>query len=209
MSGIVGQNTLSGSGLIKSPAGGGAWNFIKKITVTSSTATVAFVNGTSDVVLDSTYQTYIFTFNNYQPASNGDTLSVNFSTDTGSNYNATKTTTVIRAVHQEDDGGPALSYDPGDQDLAQATGIQRLTENTGSGSDECAAGYMWLFNPASTTFVKHFLAETQNYRHENKSENQYVAGYLNTASAIDAVRFGASTNTNIGVCEICLYGISK
>ena len=210
MSGIVGQNTLGGSGLVKSPEGGGAWNFIKNITITSDTATASFVNGTSDVVLDSTYKTYVFTITNYQSAGNGDTLSVNFSTDTGSNYNATKTTSLFRAKHGEDDSPAEVAYDARSQDLYESTDIVRLNENGGNGSDESVSGFLWLFDPSNTTFLKHFWARVSSYNKDDNQEDIFTHGYCNTTDAVDAVQFGSSVGfTNIGACEISLYGISN
>ena len=43
---------------------GGAMTFIKKLTASSS-ATLSFVNGASSVVLDNTYKSYLFVYNNY------------------------------------------------------------------------------------------------------------------------------------------------
>ena len=42
---------------------GGSMTFIKKLTASGS-ANLTFVNGSSDVVFDSTYKEYIFTFKN-------------------------------------------------------------------------------------------------------------------------------------------------
>ena len=98
MSGIIAQNTLDNSGLIKSPAGGGAWNFISKQTASSS-GDLSFTSG-----IDSTYREYMFTFNNMHPATFNVQFQFNFSIDSGSNYNVTKTTTIWKARHSEDDG---------------------------------------------------------------------------------------------------------
>ena len=98
MSGIIAQNTLDGSGLIKSPEGGGVWNFIKTLTASAS-SDLSFVDGTDDVVLDSTYKTYVFTFNNIHPATDSTSFTFNISIDGGSNNNVTKTTTFFRTQH--------------------------------------------------------------------------------------------------------------
>ena len=210
MSGIVAQNTLDNTGLIKSPAGGGAWNFIKNITITSSTATASFVNGTSDVVLDSTYKTYVFTITNFHPENNGNPLSVNFSTDTGSNYNATKTTSLFLARHDEDDSPADVAYDSRSQDLAESTGIQPLTENSGADADQSVSGVLWLFDPSNTTFLKHFWCQVHSCNKDNIAQNIFTSGYCNTTDAVDAVQFGADIgSSNIGACEISLYGISN
>jgi len=206
MSGIIAQNTLDNSGLIKSPAGGGAWNFIKKLTASAS-ADLSFVDGTDDVVLDSTYKEYVFTFNNIHPATDNVSFGFNGSTDSGSNYNVTKTTTVFSAYHDEADSATDLGYRSG-EDLAQSTAFQNFQTNYGNGNDESGVGTLHLFNPSSTTFVKHFISVSQNYHSADYTINPYVAGYFNTTSAIDAIQFKMASD-NIDAGDICLYGISS
>ena len=183
---------------------GGAMTFIKKLTASSSSA-LSFVDGSSDVVLDNTYKEYIFHFNNIHPATDNVYFTVGFrygSTD----YDATKTTSFFRAYHLEDDSGTALEYRAA-EDLAQATGFQRLTEGTGSDSDQSCSGYLHLFNPSSTTFVKHFIASINSSHAANLSENNFIAGYCNVTAAIDAVQFKMSSG-NIDSGDIVLYGIN-
>ena len=136
---------------------GGAMTFIKKITA-SADATISFVNGTSDVVLDSTYKEYFFTFTNIHGATDDKALTVGFR-DGSTAYDATKTTNFFRAYNEENDSANALAYGGG-QDLAQGTGFQFLGVDAGTDNDQSTSGYMYLFNPSSTTFVKHFLAVT-------------------------------------------------
>ena len=184
----------------------GSWVFIKKLTA-SSDSTISFVDGTSDVVLDDTYKEYVFTFNNIHPENEGDGVkfSFNFSVDTGSNYNVAKTTSVFRAYHNESDAS-GLGYRTG-SDLAQGTGFQELGDDINAGDgDECTSGYLHLFDPSSTTFVKHFIA-SNNIHSTGQTKNFYTAGYGNTTSAVDAVQFKMSAD-NIDAGDICLYGIS-
>ena len=177
---------------------------IKTITA-SSDATISFVDGSSDVVLDSTYPIYMFKFINIHPATNTVYFQFNMSIDSGSNYNVTKTTTFFRARHQEDDGGSALEYRTAD-DLAQSTSDQRLNVRLGNGNDESFSGELTLFNPSSTTFVKHFISKSNEYGDNDQSDNHFVAGYGNTTSAVDAVQFKMSSG-NIDAGTIKLYGI--
>ena len=205
MSGIVAQNINRQSGLIKAPAGGGSWTFIKKLTA-SGDDDLSFVNGTSDVVLDSTYKEYIFYFNNLHPSDDDKHLEMNVSVDTGSNYNVAKTTTMFLANHSEADAFTTFSYLTS-LDSAQATGIQHLTENTGNDNDQSCSGYLHLFDPGSTTFVKHFIAMIHNCRGSNQTaESYYTAGYANTTSAVDAIQFSFSADEIQGG-SISLYGI--
>jgi len=207
MSGIIAQNTLDGSGLIKSPEGGGAWNFIKKLTA-SGDADLSFVNGASDVVLDSTYKTYVFTFNNIHPETDSTDFGFNISIDSGSNYNVTKTTTFFRTQHYESGTSGVVEYLTGN-DIAEGTGEQFLHQGSGMGTDnvQCIAGYMYLFDPSSTTFVKHFISTTINVNASDRCREAFLGGYANTTSAVDALRF-KMTSGNIDLGDICLYGIS-
>jgi len=182
---------------------GGSMVFIKKLTASSS-STLSFVNGTSDVVLDSTYKEYLFTFNNIHPVDNSVQFLVNFR-DGGTDYDATKTTTFFNAEHAEAGSTTGVSYITA-QDLAQGTGFQPLTVDTGNRSDESVSGYLHFFNPSSTTFVKHFIARTNNYVSNNYSEDSFIAGYCNTTTAIDGVQFKFASG-NIDSGDICLYGI--
>ena len=208
MSGIIAQNTLDGSGLIKAPEGGGAWNFIKKLTA-SGDADLSFVNGTDDVVLDSTYKTYVLTFKNIHGSDDVDiNFEVNFSTDTGSNYNVTKTSTHWYPYHGEGGGGGALHYaSQAGFDCAQETSVQVISTEMGNANDENVSGYMYLFDPSNTTFVKHFMSVVQGITYHEYCKNQTVTGYCNTTSAVDAVQFTLSAGT-IDLGDICLYGIS-
>ena len=183
---------------------GGSMVFIKKLTASSS-SDLSFVNGASDVVLDSTYKEYIFIFNNLHFSDDACNFKLNFR-DGGSSYDATKTSTFFRAQHSEDGGTSNLAYQTG-RDVANGTGDQTVAENIGVDGDESLNGFMHLFNPSSTTFVKHFLVQTQYYQTNNYSENVFVAGYCNVTAAIDAVKFDASAGT-IDTGTITLYGIN-
>jgi len=183
----------------------GSMVFIKKLTASSS-ATLSFVHGTDGVVLDNTYKEYVFTFNNIHPSANQPDFQFNFSIDGGSNYNVTKTTTTFYAIHSENDATTGLAYNAS-FDLAQSTAYQGLVGSLGNTSDESVSGIFRLFNPSSTVFVKHYITENQYYNNNTYSQIYYGAGYGNTTSAIDAIRFQMSSG-NIDSGDICLYGIA-
>ena len=205
MSGIIAQNTLDNSGLVKAPEGGGAWNFIKKLTASAS-GDLSFVDGTSDVVLDSTYKEYLFTFKDIHPATNNQDIQFNTSVDGGSNYNVTKTSSNVQVQHDEADTDTALQYNT-DRDLAQGTGAQRFSLQIGNGNDECVAGYLHIFNPSSTTFVKHFISRVNGYNGSDYSQDFHTAGYMNTTSAVDAIQFSFQSG-NIDAGVIKMYGVT-
>ena len=177
---------------------------IKTLTASSS-ATLSFVHGSSDVVLDSTYPIYKFEFINMHPATNSVLFQFNLSTDSGSNYNVAKTTTAFAAQHKEDDSSTALSYDTG-EDLANGTGFQSFLSNIGNLDNESASGEMFLYSPSSTIFVKHFTSRVNHHHSEDISVDCYIAGYGNTQSAVNAIRFKFSSG-NIDAGKIKLYGI--
>jgi hypothetical protein len=183
----------------------GAMTHIKTLTASSS-ATLSFVHGSSDVVLDSTYPIYLFKFINCHPSANADFV-FNASADTGSNYNVTKTTTFFHAQHNEAGNYTNLAYQSGN-DVAQGTGNQTLSRKIATGNDDATSGEMYLFNPSSTTFVKHFMSRlkaNQNISAQYNSDN-FGAGYLNTTSAVDAIQFKFASG-NIDAGTIKLYGI--
>ena len=206
MSGIVAQNVGRPSGLIKAAAagGGGTWVEIKSLTA-SGDGDLSFVDGTDDVVLDSTYPIYVFTFNNIHPQNDDVEFGFNGSTDTGSNYNVAKTTTNFNAYHDEADSATDVGYRTG-EDLAQSTAVQRFQIDYGADADQVGCGYLHLFNPSSTTYVKHFLSRTTNYHAGDYAIDCYVGGYFNTTSAVDAIQFSMSSG-NIDSGKIKLFGI--
>jgi len=166
----------------------------------SSSSSINFTSG-----IDSTYKEYIFYFVNIHPATNDVSFVFNLSADSGSNYNVTKTTTFFRARHKEDGSSSALEYRTS-QDLAQGTGTQQLA-GSGNDNDQSISGTLTLFNPSSTTFVKHFIATNNACDEGNGSRNNFIAGYANTTSAIDAVQFTFASG-NIDSGQILLFGLN-
>ena len=183
----------------------GSMTFIKKLTASSS-ATLSFVDGASGVVLDDTYKEYLFTFNNMHPSASNSYFQFNMSTDGGSNYNVAKTTTWFQAYHFENDGGAGLGYNAS-RDLAQGTGYQDISTTMTTDNDLSLSGQMELFNPSSTTFVKHFIIRANHMTDNPASNDSYCAGYGNTTSAVNAISFRMNTG-NIDAGDICLYGIA-
>ena len=184
----------------------GSMVFIKKLTA-SSDGTLSFVDGASDVVFDSTYKEYLFTFNNVHPATDAAALTFNGSDDDSSHsYDVTKTTSYFYAFQNEAGNSTNLVYDAS-QDLAQATGFQNLAASIGSDNDQGLSGSLRIFNPSSTTFVKHFIGETHISSHEDLALHFFIGGYFNTTADITAIQFKMSSG-NIDAGDICLYGIN-
>ena len=190
-----------------SDSAAGSLRLIKTLTASSS-STLSFVNGSSDVVLDSTYKEYLFILNNIHPSDNAVAFQFNGSADTGSNYNATKTTTFFQSYSEEDGGSASFGYDTG-SDLAQSTSFQNFTSgSSANNNDDCLAATVKLFNPSSTTFVKHFLidASTINSSSDPNITRNHISGYFNTSSAIDAIQFKFASGT-IDAGTIQLFGV--
>ena len=202
MSGIIAQNVGRHTGLVKAcSGGGGSWNLIQT-QIASTSSDISFTSG-----IDSTYDEYIFKFITLHPSAAAHAnFNMNFSIDGGSNWNVTKTTTLFRTYHAEDNSAAALLYQT-EFDLAQATGDQMLyAYGAGDTADLCWGGYMHLFAPSDKTFVKQFFSEISgtdgNYEHHH-----FSSGYGNTTSAIDGAIFRMSSGT-IDAGQISLFGIS-
>ena len=197
-SGANGLTTIGPSSMI----------LIKTLTASSS-ATLSFVDGTSDVVLDNTYPIYKFVFTNVHPATDDVEFQFNGSDDDSSHsYNITKTTTFYQSQQSEAGDYTSFAYLTGN-DLAQGTGFQDLGRRIGNDNDQCASGELWLFNPSSTTYVKHFMSRTNNA--QTISSTQYagdcfMGGYFNTTADITAIQFKFDSG-NIDAGTIKLYGI--
>ena len=194
------NNSMSAITSTPSGVGGGSMALISTQTASGSSA-ISFTSG-----IDSTYKKYIFKFTDIHPASDNVTFQVGFR-DGSTDYDATKTTTFFRTYHYEGgDNSAALEYTAA-QDLAQSTNFQNLSEGTGNDNDQCVAGILHLFDPSSTTFVKHFICETNNIHADNASYRWNVAGYINTTTAIDGIQFKMTTG-NIDSGTFKLYGVS-
>jgi hypothetical protein len=166
----------------------------------SNSASISFTSG-----LDSTYKAYKFVFSSIHPATDDANFMFNMSTDSGSNYNVTKTTTFFNAYHNEAGNDTILAYD-NSEDLAQSTAFQNIIYRIGNDNDQSGSGSITIFNPSSTTYVKHFIANTSTYRGIDYNYNLFIAGYGNTTSAVDAIQFKMSSG-NIDAGTIYLYGI--
>ena len=164
----------------------------------SSSASLSFTSG-----IDSTYKEYIFKFYEINAASNVVDFSFQCSTDGGSNYNMTMTTTFFRAWHYANDTDSGLAYQDA-RDQAQGTAFQQLAFSSGNQAKGCMVGELHLFNPSSTTYIKNFYSRT-NVHTNAYSVDSYAAGYINTALAIDEVSFKMSSGNFDGTIK--MYGI--
>jgi len=200
-----GGNTLftsNGSGVVSSVNSGlaGAGPVLISTTTASDSATLNITSG-----IDGTYDKYMIVFINVGGATNNTHFQFNGSTDGGSNYNVTKTTTFFEATHDESGGSAEVAYAPA-WDLAQGTGYQPLGVGLGNDADENINGCLYLFSPSSTTYVKQFYCTSSGNWHINGEKNSFIAGYMNTTSAVNAVSFNFASG-NIAAGTFKLYGV--
>ena len=197
----------SGADDLEATFSGGNMVFIKKLTSDGSDDDLTFVNGASDVVLDSTYKEYLFIFNQIHPETDAANLEFNGSDDTSSHsYNITKTTNTFEAYNNEA-GSSDAAIGAGPRDLAQSTAFQEIAYSIGNDNDQCTSGYLHLFNPSNTTFVKHFVSMSSHSGDSDYVTHLGVGGYFNTTAAITAIQFKMSAD-EIQAGTITLYGIN-
>ena len=199
----VGGNTLwssNGSGVLSSINRGiGGIDPLISTTTASNTANIAFT-------LTSDFKEYIFKFINLNPATDNVQFQFQVSTDNGSSYNITTTSTFFTAWHNENDSNQALSYTAA-QDQAQGTGYQTLFWSLGGDADESGSGELHLFNPTSTTFVKGYYSRLSGMGDSPMAMDLFTGGYFNTTTALNAINFKMSSG-NIDAGKIKMYGIA-
>jgi hypothetical protein len=194
------NNSLSEISSLPASISGGGMTLISEQTASSS-ASLSFTSG-----IDSTYDSYVFKFINLHPQNDGRNFKFQFSTDGGSTYTVNMTTTFFNAIHSEDDTSYAqLQYETA-LDVAQSYPAD-LIGAIGFDNDENLCGTFQLFNPSSTTFVKHFISRISSSHDFPMANDNFVGGYANTTSAINGIKFNFSTG-NIDSGVIKLYGIS-
>ena len=181
-------------------AGGGTLVLLSTQTASAS-ANISFTTG-----IDSTYDEYIFKFINIHSSIDDTDITFQASTNGGSSYGVTITTTNFQSYHFESDA-TGLSYETV-YDLAQSTSYQILNHSIGTDNDQSASGTLHLFSPSNTTFVKHFIYRGDCYHAADLNIDANIAGYFNTTSAINAIDFKMSSG-NIDAGTIKMYGVAK
>ena len=179
---------------------GGQLILLETQTLSSAASTVSFTSN-----IDSTYNSYIFRFYDVHPATNSQNFTFQTDTGTNTNYNQTVTGTFFYADHSEGDASNGVAYNGG-RDTEQATGFIQIAQEVGNDNDQSCAGTLELFNPASTTFTKHFMARTSCYLGGDFAQDTFLSGYFNTTTAITRLQFKfASFNIDAGTFK--MYGV--
>jgi len=199
---IVTYNNRSIANISAIPGTAKSLIHIKTLTASSS-STLSFLNGSDDVVFDSTYPVYIFKYIGIHPATQSN-FSFQVDTGTNTNYNQTITSSSYYAEHSEGDS-TGLSYFAA-TDQAQGTGFQMISHNPGTDNDSNSSGTLTIFNPSSSTFVKHFIGDSNCTNGSATSHRNFVAGYINTTTALTRVQFKFASG-NIDAGTIKLYGL--
>ena len=196
---ISNGTTLLDAGALDSGVATGSMTLLSTLTA-NNTATLDFTSG-----INSTYKEYIFKFINIHPSTNDEDLTFQVDTGTNTNYNQTITSTAFQVFHGEDGNNGALAY-KADRDQIQATAFQPICQDIGNGNDESGSGHLHLFNPSSSSFVKHFVGLVTNVYSGDAAIQIYSAGYINTATAITRIRFKMSSgNFDQGIIK--MYGV--
>ena len=196
---VANNQSLTAITALPSAVSGGAMTLLETQTASGS-ATISFTSN-----IDDTYDEYVFKFYDIHPSAADHNFQVGFR-DGSTAYDATKTTTFFRSVHRENAGLGQIDYQTG-SDLAQSTSAQTLAVTLDDANDSSLCGTLQLFAPSSTTFVKHFIARTQEVLYDSTSQEAYMAGYCNVTAAIDGVQFSMSSG-NIDAGTFKMYGVT-
>ena len=184
----------------------GALTFIKDVTV-SGASNATILHGSSSVVFDSTYPVYLIKYINVF-SSTGQNIAMNFTTN-GTDWNLNQVTTAWVSEHSENDSDVARMDYSESYDKAGSTDQVVFNINKGgleNASDASASGQMYIFNPSSTTFVKHFISRANSLSEYPGSTDNFVSGYINSTSAVTGIRFHVvSSGTLSGT--FLLYGL--
>ena len=196
--------TSNGSGVLSgvNSAFGSAQVLLSTTTVSTAVASISFTSG-----IDSTYKEYVFDWINIKSATAGSNWEFQVNTSGQTGYDEPTTSTLFRAYNGES-GTYGLGYITTD-DQANGTAYQRLIEGGGleSGADASTVGWLKLYDPASTTYVKNYIIRSRQMKVGGPwSIDNFAGGYFNVTGAITEIDFKFSSG-NISGGIIKMYGI--
>ena len=177
--------------------------FISTGTASGTPATISFTG------IDDTYNEYEFHFVNIhaQTAAKNFGFQVNDSGDEGGGFDESYiTSSYFVAYNNEAGSDAALSYSSS-HDQAQGQAYQTIFHNMDVENKDGCSGILTLYAPASTTYVKHFVARLNGTHHTSEyTMDSHTAGYINDTTAITEISFKMSAD-NIDAGSIHMYGV--
>ena len=176
-------------------AGGGMWTKIKHQTITSDTDAMDFVDGTSDVVIDDTYDYYLIHFRNAVLGTADKKLLVEISTDTGSTWKTSGYKSFAYAAAFTSGQTARVAYSD------SMTVMNSVTTTAGEG----VAGYILFTTPALAIKPLCSYNVTMGTNDYDDGYNWTGGGKYDTATAWDGIRFESSSGT-ITTLQATLYG---
>ena len=174
------------------------------VLLSSQTASADSAVTFNSSLITSTYKIYHFRFYNINPVTNNRMFQFAASTDNGSSYGVTKTSGGFYCYHGESDGTPVLTFNT-DLNNPSDTNAQPIAHSLGSAADESGSGEMYLFNPSSTTYAKHYISRCHSYGASEQERDTFIGGYLNTTTAINNIKFEMASGDMDGTVK--LWGI--
>ena len=177
-----------GAGTLSNVNAGFAYNLrLISTQVAGGEDSIDFTTG-----IDSTYDTYIFQLISVSPGTDTAYLQFAASKDGGTSWANNITASFFAANHSEGDSA-SLGYQS-DRDTANATPC-KISSEMGNSDDEAGSITMHLFSPSNTLRAKNFYTTGQIYQSSNYATNDFVAGYINTSDAVNAIKFYYTTGT--------------
>jgi len=191
--------TSDGSGAMSGVNSGfGSAMVLISTQTASNPASITFSSG-----ITSTYGEYIFKFYNINPVSDKADFSFQVNATDSTSYDEPITSSCFRPYHYQNDSATDLAFFSGEQ--GNGTAEQFIIKDIGNGSDESASGEMHLWNPGSTTYMKHFYTNTNSYQGDNYALDLYTAGYINDTTAINDIRFRMASGNFDGTIK--MFGV--
>ena len=194
---------------VSSNSGGGQLVLIKKQTI-SSDASIEFVDGSSSVVFDSTYNTYIFNFEALHSTSGEQETKMQVTTN-GSTWNSVGTTYAHNMAYIYDDTGAANSSVESGAGVTTGAILMGFTGN--SMAESSWSGAVTFYNPSSTSLYKNSRLSAVGIADNSPSghwlqNSRYGGMTWETTSAVTGVKFSvASGNITSGV--VTLFGLKN
>lgn len=201
----AGTNTtqIATTAFVQTATGGisaaGPWTRLGAAATPVDAATVDFVNGTSSVVIDSTYDEYLIVLVNMVPLADNQDLWLRTDTNTGASFDAgasdySWTWAIFNGTSTQ------LSFDAADNEIVVAPAVGNSTGERGLN------GSIYLYAPAASSQL-HVMADMV-YRDSGGSLVRAIsAGRRESIVAVNAFRLMFASNNMTGTAY--LYGRRK